>query len=228
EKEVAARTYADTAHIYLAPGEWDIEVKPLEQSDVKATTLTNVLSGDPENSHRTISFDAGKLKVVTENNGEGWDAVVNIYEAGTKTKAAGGRTYGKDDVYDLNPGKYDIELAAMKIEGNDIKYKESNVEVKANEVIEVKHNFKSGIALIGASSSSGLVDCVVKIQDVKSKTTVASGRTYTQKSNNPDTYILNPGKYEVKLTALGDHKGKEETFTMEVQEGKTIEKMITF
>ncbi|NNC95581.1 MAG: VWA domain-containing protein, partial [Chitinophagales bacterium] len=42
EKEVAARTYADTAHIYLAPGEWDIEVKPLEQSDVKATTLTNV------------------------------------------------------------------------------------------------------------------------------------------------------------------------------------------
>lgn len=143
-------------------------------------------------------------------------------------RVAGGRTYGKTDEIELNPGLYKVELKALMMKGLEITHLFENVAVKANEVNELAHNYKTGIAMIGATSASGLVDATVKIVDLNARKNVANGRTYTRETTNPKKFILNPGTYEVTLVTLGVHKGKRETFTIVVNEGETVQEMITF
>ncbi|MCB9035695.1 MAG: VWA domain-containing protein [Lewinellaceae bacterium] len=224
----SARTYGDTVFFYLPPGTYNLEVRPLEQSNVNAVTLANLQTVAGEVQHRDVSFDGGKIQVTTLNNGEGWDAVVKILAKADGKNVAGGRTYGKPDVYEVNPGLYDVEVRALVIEGLENAHRIENVEVRANEVTEVEHHFKSGTAMIGATSAAGLVDAVVKIVEVNSKKNVAGGRTYTSESSNPKKFLLTPGIYEVTLTALGVHKGKNETFAIVVKEGETLEKVVGF
>lgn len=223
-----ARTYGDTALLFLPAGAYDLEAAPLENSDVDAITLYNVQSAGEKTKHQTVSFDGGKILVTTLNNGEGWDAIVKIYPRGSSKTAASGRTYGKADAYEVNPGLYDVEVQAMKIEGLEISHRIENIEVRAGETREVEHRFKSGIARIGARSAAGLVDAAVKITETTSKKNVANGRTYTSDSSNPKAFTLNPGTYEVAVTALKEHKGKKETFTIEVKEGAKVEKIANF
>ncbi|MCO6492939.1 MAG: VWA domain-containing protein [Phaeodactylibacter sp.] len=223
-----ARTYGDTAMLFLPAGAYDLEAAPLENSDVTAVTLYNVQSAGEKTRHQTVSFDGGKILVTTLNNGEGWDAIVKIYPRGSSKTAASGRTYGRADVYEVNPGLYDVEVQAMKIEGLEISHRIENVEVRAGETREIEHRFKSGIARIGASSAAGLVDATVKIAEAAGKKNVANGRTYTSDSSNPKAFTLTPGTYEVTVTALKEHKGKKETFTIEVKEGATVEKIANF
>jgi major membrane immunogen (membrane-anchored lipoprotein) len=82
--------------------------------------------------------------------------------------------------------------------------------------------------MIGARSGGQLVDAVVKINDPATQKNVAGGRTYTASSSNPKAFTLTPGAYQVTLTALGDHSGKEESFTIEVKAGETVEKVTEF
>ncbi len=224
----SARTYGDTASLYLPPGKYDLKITPLEGSDVDAIRLSNVQSFEKKVIHKTVSFDGGKINVTVSNNQEGWDAVIRIYDRQSGKSAATGRTYGKSGKYELNPGVYDVDIRPLTIEGIDIKQRIENVEVRANQVENVAYDFKTGIAMIGAKSVSALVDAVIKIKDVNTNKSAASGRTYTSPSSNPNKFILIPGTYEVTLTALGDHKGKKETFTIVVQKGATVEKIIKF
>jgi len=82
--------------------------------------------------------------------------------------------------------------------------------------------------MIGSTSSDGLVDAMVRVVEVNSNTTVAGARTYTSESSNPRKFILNPGTYQVTLSALGSYAGKTETFSVAVEEGATIEKITSF
>lgn len=222
------RTYADTTYLYLPAGKYDLRVRPLAGSKVNAITISNVESFDDSVAHQTVSFDAGKIKITTLNNGEGWDAVVNVNTMSDGKRVAGSRTYGKTVEIELNPGMYSVELKALVIKGLDISHRFQNVEVKSNEANEIEHNFKTGIAMIGATSAAGLVDATVKIIEVNTNKNVAASRTYTRETNNPREFILNPGTYEVRLVALGDHKGKKESFTITVKENETVTKITTF
>ena len=224
----SARSYSDTAGLYLPPGNYQLRVKPLGGSDVSALIIDNVESLEDQVVHRDVSFDSGKLVVTSTNNGAGWDAVVAIYPSGSQKAVARGRTYAKSDEYDLNPGSYDVELKALRIKGAEIQYIMEGVTVQANQSQKVSHDFTSGIARIGARSTQGLVDAVVRIVDPTSGKNVSSGRTYTSPGSNPAEYILNPGTYEVTLSALGAHKGKKESFTLVVEPGKTTEKILDF
>ncbi|MGI9544328.1 MAG: vWA domain-containing protein [Cyclobacteriaceae bacterium] len=221
------RTYGDTTFLYLPAGTYDLEITPLA-SDMIPITVTGVTSFDDKIAHQTVSFDGGKINVTTSNNGEGWDASVAIYSSESKKRITGGRTYGRTDEFELNPGTYDVEVVALNMKGLGIKHRIENVVVKANKEVSVAHDYKSGIAMIGATSSSGLVDAVIKILEATTNKNVASGRTYTRETTNPNKIILNPGTYSITLTALGDHKGKKETFTAIVKEGETVEKITTF
>ena len=225
---VLARTYGDTVLFYMPPGKYNMKVIPLEGSDVDAIPISNVQSFEERIIHQTVSFDGGKFKVTTSNNGKGWDAVVKIYEKGTKKTVASGRTYGKSPLYEVNPGMYDIEVTAMVLEGTETSHVIKNVELKAGEIKDIEHDFKSGIAMIGVKSGNGLIDAMVKIMETKSKKIVASGRTYTSVNNNPKKFILNPGTYEVSITSLGKDAGKNSSFIMILKEEQTFEKIVTF
>jgi len=222
------RTYRDTSYLYLPQGSYDLEVKPLEGSDINAITISNVQSFDDRMAHQTISFDGGKIQVSTLNNGEGWDATANVFIKETGKSVSRSRTYGKTREMEVSPGIYAVEFQGLVIKGLETKHTMENVEIKAGEVTKVQHNFRTGIALIGAKSATGLVDATINIKEVNSGTNVANGRTYTGESSNPKEFILNPGTYTVTLTALGEHKGKKETFAMVVKQGETVEKIIGF
>ncbi len=227
EEVDVVRTYRDTAYIYLPYGEYTLNVRPLENSKIKGT-IVDVESKEGVIGHQTISFDGGKIRVITTNNNEGWDCTTNIKTKEGKT-AGGTRTYGRPTEIELNSGVYDVTVKALKIKGLDTKYIIEDVVVKPGEVVDAIHNFESGIALIGMQQGDVLVDATVTILEKNSKKNIAGSRTYTSPSSNPREFILSPGTYEVKVRALKkEYGGKTETFIIEVKAGETLTKVIKF
>ncbi|NNE75902.1 MAG: hypothetical protein HKN31_02395, partial [Pricia sp.] len=223
-----SRTYRDTAWVYLPSGKYDIEVRPLENSDIPGTTIS-VEMEEGDIKHRDVSFDGGILEVSTTNNGKPWDALVKMYDLNTGKVVSTTRTYGRPQQMEVPAGHYKVTYSAQKIKGTDTNAEVKDVEVKANATNSISHDFKSGFAKIGVKTASGeLIDASVKFQEISSGKNVVGGRTYTSESSNPKEFILNPGTYEVKINTLGNHKGNTDSFRVTVEEGKTIEKIITF
>lgn len=221
------RTYRDTAYLYLPLGKYSLEVRPLEGSKIKGTTV-NVESKEGIIGHQTISFDGGKVSVITTNNGEGWDSTCKVKTQDGKV-VTGSRTYGKPRILEVNAGVYDIAVQALIIKGLETYHVIEDVKVEPGKTIEVAHNFESGILMVGAKGGGALVDAVVNIAEETSKKNVANSRTYTSESSNPREFILNPGTYSITLTALTKgFRGKKESFTMEVKSGETVTKIINF
>ena len=223
------RSYRDSAFVYLPPGKYDIEINPLENTDIPGTTITiEMKEGDIK--HEMISFDGGTLKVSTTNNGEGWDAIVKMINPATRKSIAQARTYGREQTMEVPAGTYTVSIQALtKLSGLDFYYEFEIVEIKSKETTPLSHNFESGIAMIGVKTASGeLVDATVNILESTSGKNVASGRTYTSAANNPRKFVLNPGTYNVKVVTLGKHKGNSKTLTMTIKKGETEENIITF
>lgn len=83
--------------------------------------------------------------------------------------------------------------------------------------------------MIGLKTGNTLVDAVLSIKDKASGKGIIGSRTYTTASSNPKEFILNPGIYEVTVTAVQkEYKGIKETFTIEVKQGETITKTLSF
>lgn len=222
------RTYQDTGFFYLPPGSYNITIRPLEGSDVAGVTLSQVQVSDDQIIHKEVSFDGGKIAVNTLNNGEGWDAVVKIFNQVDGKPVAGGRTYGRVTAFEVNPGIYEVEVAGMTMKGLENVKRIENIEVTANTTQTVEHNFQTGIAMIGVQTGNELVDAVVKIKDKATQKDITGGRTYTGASSNPKEFLLTPGTYEVSIMTLGVHKGHTESFTIVVPAGGSVEKVVTF
>lgn len=224
----SARTYSDTASFYLPPGNYELLIKPLQGSDVTSIKLSNVESLEDKVVHRTVSFDGGKLMVTTKNNGEGWDAVVRVISQSTGKIVSSGRTYGKSDMHDVDPGVYNVELSAMNIDGNEAKVLIENFEVKSGEANLLEHNFQSGIVNVGANSAGGLVDATIQIKEMITGKVVASGRTYESPSSNPGKFILTPGTYELTLKGVGKNADRKNISSFEITPGGIVDQLITF
>lgn len=221
------RTYRDTGWVNLPPGKYDLIINPLENTRIKGTTLTIERIKD-EIGHKTVSFDGGKINLNTLNNGEGWDCTSKVKTQEGEV-VGGSRTYGRTQTIEVNPGVYDIEIMGLTMKGLETTYVIEDVVVESGKTIETSHNFKTGIAMIGVKSGETLVDAVVSINDKKSGKNVAGSRTYTASTSNPREFMLNPGIYEVKVSAVKkEYAGKTETFTIEVKQGETVTKIITF
>ena len=227
ESVKSVRTYGDTVFVYLPAGTYDLKVNPLENSDISNVNITGVECFEEKVVHKTISFDGSKMTVNVTNNGEGWDAVVNIFEKGSNKSVASSRTYSKVIPFELNPGVYDIEITALVIEGKDRTHKIENVEV-TGEGKNVEHNYQTGTALIGAKSGGELIDATVNIIDVSTGKSVASSRTYTKETSNPSKFILTTGDYEVTVKALKQNKGQIQKFNMTINGGDNFEKIVTY
>ncbi len=223
-----SRTYRDSGWVYLPPGKYDIAINPLEGTDIPGTSISiEMKEGDVK--HETISFDGGTLEVTTTNNGEGWDTLVKMKDVTSGKVVASVRTYSQSKTMEVPAGKYLVTFQALAMNGLETYAEVDNVEVKSNSKTPISHNFKTGIAMIGVQTASGeLIDATVNFHEINSNKGVAASRTYTSASNNPRKFLLNPGTYTVKLNTLGIHKGNTKTFTIEVKEGETVSKTITF
>ncbi|WP_411896181.1 vWA domain-containing protein [Winogradskyella sp. A2] len=223
-----SRTYRDSGWVYLPPGKYNIAIRPLEGTDIPGTSITVEMKvGDVK--HENISFDGGTLEVTATNNDEGWDTMVKMKDMNTGKVVAQTRTYGRLQQMEVPPGNYTVTFQALVMKGVNTYYEIDNIEVKSNTTTPIAHNFETGVTMIGVQTSSGeLIDATVNFTEINSGKRVAGSRTYTSKTNNPRKFLLNPGTYSVKIVTLGVHKGNTETFTIEVKQGETVTKIITF
>lgn len=222
------RTYRDSVLISLPEGKYDLEVHALENTDLKPILISGVSADPGQISYKEISFDGGKMIWTTTNNGEPWDTSIKIFDSETKKPVTAGRSYGRPKEFEINPGLYDVELLALIVSGEKTVLKEK-IEIRAGETLELRHDYQTGIAKIGAIHGSQLIDATVSIRTASSKANVAGMRTYTASSSNPREFILTPGEYEVTVTAVPrEYAGKKEVFTMKVTTGDTFQKTIEF
>jgi Ca-activated chloride channel family protein len=313
ERATTLRTYADTSYMSLLPGRYQLAFRPLENSDVNTKSLGEVIVYADSLVHRSISFDAGKIAIHATKNGAACDAVFNIFPSGSNDNVAGGRTYAKTTITELdpgsytvklsvlkvdgqdtdqvfedvlvnanetfelthdfssgelslqitnnnelwdatfkvkdpetgasvssgrtyakpvvvevNPGVYDLEILALKVEGKERSRTIASVVVKATETTEVTHNFDTGELSVGVSSSAGLVDAVISVKELETGAKVSGGRTYTRETTNPWKVTIFPGTYQVEVRGLGDFKDRQETFTIQVVAGQKAAQSVRF
>ena len=209
----AGRTYRDSTYLFLPPGMYDLKVSPLEASDVLPITVYGVESVEDQIGHQTVSFDGGTIRVRTTNSGENWDSSVKVYARGGTT-VAGGRTYGEADDYELNPGVYDVEVVALALNGSETTHRFENISLGSGEIVELEHEFESGTIGIRVNGTDGLLDAMITITDAITGATIAGGRSYTSESSNPKYFMITPGTYNAKLTAIGI-EGLETVHTIE-------------
>ena len=221
-----SRTYRRKGWVYLPPGKYEIEVKPLEGSDIPAKYIF-VEMKEGEVKHQDVHFDGGILQVATTNNGKPWDSTVKMYDQITGNLVAQSRTYGKTQQMEVLAGTYKIVYQALALDGMETLFTKNDVEVEGNSTTESNHDFSSGVAMIGVESANGeLVDATVNFYEESSGKNVSGSRTYTSSRSNPKEFVLNPGTYTVKIQTLGKHKGHNEAFSIIIQAGETVEKLI--
>ena len=223
-KPITVRTYADTASVFLPPSVYNLEVQPLENSKVKPVLIENLESFEDKIVHQTISFDGGKFNLITTNNKENWDCTFKVYDQAGKV-AGYGRTYNKPKLIELNPGVYDIEILALKMSGLEVKHRIEDLTLGGGEVMDVSHDYKTGIANLGVSENGTLIDCTVNIYDKATDQSIIGRRSYTSASSNPREFILNPGSYKVKLRGRKDGKDTTKWFEFTLKAGEEITKM---
>ncbi len=222
---ISVRTYQDTAYFYLPPSKYNFEVTPLEGSDVKKVTVAGIQSFEDKIVHQNVSFDGGKIKLVTTNNGENWDCIVKIIDQEGKV-AASLRMYQEPKEVEVNPGTYKISIQALvELKGMETYAELDKVVVNSAEITPVSYAFYSGKFALNVKADGKLIDSVVNINDLISGTNVAAGRTY----NREKEFLLTPGKYKVKVAPLGDFKDrKPQEFTIEILKGQRVDKELIF
>jgi Ca-activated chloride channel family protein len=187
-------------------------------------TVANVQSFEDKIVHQDISFDGGKVAVTTTNNGENWDCIVKLMDQDGKVVASV-RTYQAPKEMEVNPGIYNISMQALAMDGIETFTKIENIEIKSNETTPVSYNYKTGKAVIETFADGKSIDGAVNINEVTSGKNVSGGRTYGREKE----FLLNPGKYQVKLSPLGNYKNrKPQTITIEVKQNETTSKKVNF
>lgn len=221
---IMLRTYQDTGYFYLPPSKYNLEVMPLEGSDVDMITVNNIESHEHTIGHQTISFDGGTLNVLTTNNGDGWDSMVKIIDSQGKVVATT-RTYGREKEMEVNPGVYKVAIQALVMEGLHTYTEMDSIAIEAGKSSPLVYDFKTGNFEIFTRVGSENIDTVVAVREKKSGKNVGGERTY----NKGAKFLLNPGKYMVTINPLGEYKDKvPQSIEVEVKAGETVRKTLNF
>lgn len=100
-----------------------------------------------------------------------------------------------------------------------------NVTVNSGKTTPVEYSFKTGNLVVESLAAGKSFDSAVSIKDAVSGKNVAGGRTYGREKD----FLLNPGKYEVKLVPLGEYKNLQtQTITVDVVQNDTTIRKINF
>jgi len=212
------RTYKDTTYLYLPKGTYDLKVWQHSINVITPVTIKGVKTLEDQTTYKTVNLDGSKINVLVKNNGTLWDSNITINNQKGQ-RVFGGRSYAKPKVFDLDAGNYNIIVEARNVYGLENKYTLENVNVGNGEIVDASHNFKTGIAILGATFKGEPFDANIKIIEPNSKKTIYAFRT---RKRNLEL-MINPGKYQVTFTEPGvyDNSAMSTTFTIVVNEGVT-------
>jgi Ca-activated chloride channel family protein len=235
-KQVAVgRTYTspetNPRRLPLPAGTYNIAVHAVRIRGDIQQTFSGVVVAKGATVEKVADFSTGELSVTVLRNGALSDASVSVTLAGTKTRAAGGRTYtaatSNPSVYQLTPGTYDVEIGSVEI-ANRPTHRFTGIVVKPEERVAVEHEYQSGILLVGAKNGGALVDATVGVYPAGEKQAAASGRTYTAANSNPQSFVLQPGKYRVVLKPVRPAGAATKEFEIVVAAGQSVERVVDF
>ncbi len=223
-KPILLRTYQNKAFVYLPPSTYNLEVLPLENTDLDMITVPNIQSFEDKIVHQMISFDAGTLEFATTNNGKYWDSIVKVIDQKGKV-AASFRTYQNKQKAEINPGVYKVTIQALTLEGIATYTELEDVQLIAGEITTAAYDFKSGNFNIITTVENENIDTIVTIKEKSTGKNVAGSRTYTKGAK----FLLNPGLYEVKVVPLGVNKGKpQQVIQVEVRQNEITQRQLNF
>jgi Ca-activated chloride channel family protein len=159
-----------------------------------AEVLTSVLNQATE---ATVDEPDGNFSVYAIKNSEPIDAMVEAYQAGTSTRIETARTYRDSTFLYLPPGSYDLKVTPL--EASDVNpITVYGIESAEDQIGHQTVSFDGGMIRVFTTKNGEGWDSQVRIfqQDGSS---AAAGRTYGE----ADDYELNPGSYDVEVTAIG-------------------------
>lgn len=214
------RTYSDTTFLYLPQAIYDLEVWQHSKSSITPVSIKNVQTFNDKITHKTVSLDGVKLNISITNNGKLWDSQIYI-KTPKGENVIGGRTYAKSKSFEMEAGIYNIEIIARDVKGLSSTYVRENISVGSGQVNEISHDFKTGIANIGATYGGKPFDVIINIKDAATGKAVTGKRTYKKTLK----FILNPGTYTVSMAEVNvyDSSAKGIEFTIQVKQGESFE-----
>jgi hypothetical protein len=155
--------------------------------------LTDLQIGMNDTLFKEVNFDKGTFEILVTRNGELSDALVTLYDSGTREVAASTRTYRSADHnparLQVLPGLYDVEIGSIEIGGKPTVRMEKQL-LAGGATVSLSQPYKSGELKVGARQGAALVDATIGIYPKKGGDSVGSGRTYQSDSSNPRTFIL--------------------------------------
>jgi len=174
----------------------------------------------------------GKLSVKVTAEGKLQDSMLILTNTATGEDLKGQRTYSSDKtnprVISLPDGTYDLEIKPMGMKGVDSQTI-SSIEIKEGEVVEKEVNFGFGELSIKVIRNGKLSDATVKVYKVNTEEVTAESRTYTSENSNPKVIKLEPGIYDVLVTALEIKPNPSQTIeAVEILSGEKLENTIDF
>lgn len=180
---------------------------------------------DGETVERTVDFSTGELVIGTTRNGELSDAVFSVRLPGGGEMASG-RTYTSDSsnpaTVRLTAGVYEASVGSVEISGRP-RVELGTVTVEPGGRAEMSHDWESGTLTIGAARDGVLVDATLSVVAVATGQSVAQGRTYTNASSNPKSFIVEPGEYRVEVREI---RGERRQIAVTVATGEVVERIV--
>ncbi|MBL7827250.1 MAG: VWA domain-containing protein [Saprospiraceae bacterium] len=230
-KETAlGRTYtgAETnPRILLLPADdYEAEISAITLDGNPVQRLIDLKITSNDTLHRIVDFAKGTFEILVTRNGALSDAVVKLYRSGTKEVAAQSRSYkdAKNNPvkFQVLPGLYDVVVSSVELEGKpEISVEKQGLTGAAT--IALSHDWKSGELKVGARQGNMLVDATVGVFVKKTGVNVANGRTYQSASSNPKTFLLEPGEYEIRFSAVKPAGLGKKTLAVTVTANRTVE-----
>ena len=215
----------------VVAGTYDVVVSAVGLRGEVSQTFKGVVIAKAVTVERVVDFSAGEVAIHVLRNGELSDATIAIFQPGTRTQVAGGRSYRdaktNPAVFAVTTGAYDIQVGSVEIEGADARRFEK-VEVKAGERVERKVEYQSGDVLIGARQAGKLVDVTLAVRAPGNRQQIAAGRTYVAPNTNPKRFVLLPGRYVVTLAPVRGTGLAPKDIELEVAAGQTVERIVEF
>jgi Ca-activated chloride channel family protein len=229
------RTYtAPTTNPRVLPlpaGTYNVVVRALGISGELEQTFDGLVLDKGKTIEKVADFSTGELSVHVLRNGQLSDATVMVYQPGTKTQVAGGRTYraasSNPKIIALTAGAYDVAVGSVEM-ADPATHRFENVAVKPGERVEVKHEYQSGNLRVGARNGAELVDATVAVYLLGKQMQVAAGRTYTGHQTNPKEFILAPGDYRVVVAPVRLPGKTKKEVQVQVAAGQTVEQTADF
>lgn len=179
-----------------------------------------------------VDSPAGRLSVKVTAEGKLRDSTVNVIDAGSGKKAAGGRTYESEEtnprIMPLPDGTYDIEVVPLRIKGAK-KQIIRGVVIDNGRLIEKAVDFSFGELSVKVTRNGSLSDATVSVYEAGTRNSVAGGRTYTGPESNPKKLSLGPGVYDVSIGSVEMADKPRRVFeNLEIKAGETTERTVGF